>query len=225
MAADRKLKLVSFAICPFVQRSAIALEARGEDYEIEYIDLRNKPEWFLKMSPLGKVPVLQVQQGDRSEVLYESQVINEYLDETAEASMHPADPLDRAKHRARIELISQTLGPAWVITQAKDESEAREHAATIKERIARFESELGAGPFFAGEQLHLIDTAAGPLMQRLTWTERVFDFGFFEGLPKVSAWRDALLAHPAVGRSTVDDVEQRFRAALGGFLAERRDQM
>ena len=55
-----KLKLVSFKICPFVQRSAITLLEKGIDYEIVYIDIKNPPDWFLAISPFGKVPVLKV---------------------------------------------------------------------------------------------------------------------------------------------------------------------
>ena len=70
--------LISFDICPFVQRSVITLEEKGVKYNIKYIELENKPDWFLAISPFGKVPVLQV----NDKVLFESAVINEYLDET-----------------------------------------------------------------------------------------------------------------------------------------------
>jgi hypothetical protein len=52
--------LVSFPLCPFAQRVRTLLEHKRVDYEIKFVDLRNKPEWFLKLSPLGKVPLLQV---------------------------------------------------------------------------------------------------------------------------------------------------------------------
>jgi len=68
-------KLVSFKACPFVQRVAITLQYKDIDYDIEYIDLGNPPEWFLAISPLKKVPLLIV--GDM--VIFESAVINESL--------------------------------------------------------------------------------------------------------------------------------------------------
>ena len=77
-----KLRLISFPLCPYVQRAAIALAEKGVDFERIDIDLANKPDWFLKLSPLGKVPVLVVEQDGREEVLFESAVIAEYLDET-----------------------------------------------------------------------------------------------------------------------------------------------
>ena len=96
-------ELISFDICPFVQRSVITMIEKGQEFDITYIDLANKPEWFLKISPFGKVPVLKVD----DTVLFESAVINEYLDEINPPSMHPGDALTKAHNRAWIEFSSQ----------------------------------------------------------------------------------------------------------------------
>ena len=97
-----KPQLISFKICPFVQRTVIALREKHVDYDITYIDLAARPPWFKAMSPLGKVPVLRV--GDTT--IFESAVINEYLDEVYAPRLHPADPLQRARNRAWIEFAS-----------------------------------------------------------------------------------------------------------------------
>ena len=68
-----ELRLVSHHLCPYVQRAAIALAEKGVPFERINIDLAAKPDWFLKISPLGKVPLLQVGQ----DVLFESSVICE----------------------------------------------------------------------------------------------------------------------------------------------------
>lgn len=62
-------ELVSFELCPFVQRSVITLNEKGVPFDIRYISLKDKPDWFLDISPLGKVPVLIVDEGT---VLFES---------------------------------------------------------------------------------------------------------------------------------------------------------
>ena len=72
------LKLISHKLCPYVQRAVIALTEKGVAFERVDIDLANKPEWFLGISPLGKTPVLLV--GDVP--IFESAVILEYLEET-----------------------------------------------------------------------------------------------------------------------------------------------
>jgi len=93
------LKLVSFKACPFVQRVAITLQYKGIDYDIEYIDLGNPPEWFLAISPLKKVPLLIVD----GTVIFESAVINEYIDEVYTPMLHPQDLLMKAINRSWIE--------------------------------------------------------------------------------------------------------------------------
>ena len=95
-------KLVSFKVCPFVQRVAITLQYKGIDYDIEYIDLGSPPEWFLAISPLKKVPLLIVD----NTVIFESAVINEYIDEAYQPVLHPEDLLLKAINRSWIEFSS-----------------------------------------------------------------------------------------------------------------------
>lgn len=204
-------KLVSFHICPFVQRSAITLAHKGVAHETEYVDLADKPEWFLAMSPTGKVPLLVVGDASGETILFESAVINEYLDEVTEGSMLPAEPLERARHRAMIELGSAALGDAWMLAAAKDEDSARGHAAKLRDKLARFEAEF-VGPFYSGETLGLVDTAVIPLLQRVAWTNELApELDLFAGLPKVQGWLAKAQELPAVRASTVDDIDERFK--------------
>src|ERR1700750_254844 len=103
-AMSSRLKLISHQLCPYVQRAVIALTEKGTAFERVDIDLANKPDWFLKVSPLGKTPVLMV--GEHT--IFESAVIP-YLEETQDRPLHPADPLQRAEHRAWIEFGSAVL--------------------------------------------------------------------------------------------------------------------
>ena len=72
------LRLISHDLCPYVQRAAISLSEKGVNFERTYIDLANKPDWFLAISPLGKTPVLLADDVP----IFESAVILEYLEET-----------------------------------------------------------------------------------------------------------------------------------------------
>jgi glutathione S-transferase len=112
-----KLKLISHILCPYVQRSLITVIEKQIPCDREYIDLANKPDWFLKISPLGKVPLLLVD----GEVLFESAVICEYLDEITPDSLHPLDPLTKAKHLSWIEFGSNLLAKIVGFYAAKDE--------------------------------------------------------------------------------------------------------
>jgi glutathione S-transferase len=72
------LHLISHALCPYVQRAAISLTEKGVTFERTDIDLSNKPDWFLAISPLGKTPVLVVD----GTPIFESAVILEYLEDS-----------------------------------------------------------------------------------------------------------------------------------------------
>ena len=74
----------------------IVLRAKGVEFEVTHITADAKPEWFLEISPHGKVPVLWVD----DEVLFESCAITEFLDETVKPRLHPMDPIKRARNRA-----------------------------------------------------------------------------------------------------------------------------
>lgn len=107
--------LVSHALCPYVQRAAIALAEKGVRFERRTVDLADKPAWFRAVSPLGKVPLLIARDGGgRETVLFESAAICEYLEETAPGPrLHPDDPLARARARGWIEFGSAILADLW----------------------------------------------------------------------------------------------------------------
>ena len=110
------LTLVSHPLCPYVHRAAIVLREKGVPFERRWVDLADKPAWFTAISPLGKTPVLLV----RDEPVFESAVICEYLDETLAPRLHPADPLERARHRGWMEFGSQVLNSVWAYYTAPD---------------------------------------------------------------------------------------------------------
>ena len=211
-----KPTLISFNLCPFVQRSVITLNEKGIDFDIEYIDLNAKPDWFLAISPFGKVPVLKVD----DTVLFESAVISEYLDETNPPSMHPSDPLEKAFHRAWIEFSSAGIMDGYRLMVAETEEDARKAIDSAKEKFARLEPQLGDGPYFAGDSFSLVDAASAPMIQRLEWCEQIHSFGLFAEFPKMAAWRDALLSRQSVKDSLLPNIDDIFRDYLKGIRSE-----
>lgn len=141
------LLLVSHVLCPYVQRAAIVLAEKSQPFERRDIDLAAKPEWFRRLSPLGKTPLLLV--GD--EPIFESAVICEYLDETTLPRLHPEDALQRARHRAWMEFGSALLGLIAGFYNAGDAEQLAAQAAQIRARLLQLEAALGEGPYFAGE--------------------------------------------------------------------------
>jgi glutathione S-transferase len=206
MQQPGKLELVSFKICPFVQRSVIALNQKGVEYTLTHINPQDTPDWFKAISPLGKVPVLLV---DGTPV-FESAVILEYLDEVYPPSLHPADPLQKAQHRAWVEFCSELIMRQHRMLTAKDEAAFSEARDSLKQGLQRLDSALVAEPpFFAGKQFHLVDTVYAPLFMRLALLKQHFGLDL-EMSERMQVWRDALLAMDAVKTSVVEDFEAVF---------------
>lgn len=214
------LKLISHKLCPYVQRARIVLNEKGIDHEIEFIDLANKPDWFLALSPLGKVPVLLVD----GEPLFESSVIAEYLDEVTGSGLHPADSFEKARHRSWIEFASSTLNAIAGLYSARDLERFEHFRAQLIAKFETLERHLAKGPYFAGQQFSLVDAAAAPVFRYFEVFEQIGDFRFFGHTPKVLAWRRALAARPSVAAAVVPDYHDRLRAFLaqrGSVLAEK----
>src|SRR5229473_2143437 len=90
------MNLYSGTTCPFSQRCRIVLYEKGMDFQIIDVDMYNKPEDIAVMNPYNRLPVLV----ERDLILYESNIINEYIDERfPHPQLMPADPVfTKTKH-------------------------------------------------------------------------------------------------------------------------------
>ena len=185
-----KPKLISFKLCPFVQRAVIALQAKAVDYDIEYIDLGNPPEWFLDISPHKKVPLLLV--GD--DVIFESAVINEYIDEAYPNKLHPDDLILRAKNRSWIEFGNACLWSSFHLSVKETRQEIDDVLTEMWDKFDQIEGVLSATPYFNGAEFSLVDASYAPLLQRLQYLEELTP-GIFDQQrhPRITAWKDTLL--------------------------------
>jgi glutathione S-transferase len=206
------LTLISHKLCPYVQRAVISLTEKGVPFERRDVDLANKPDWFVAISPLGKTPVLLVD----GVAIFESAVILEYLEETQANPLHPADPLARAEHRAWIEFGSAILNDIWALYTAPGETAFSAKVLALRTKFARVEARLKA-PWFDGEAFSLVDAVFGPVFRYFDAFDRVADFGILTGLPKVAAWRAALAARP----SAKSAVAPEYPALLWDFYRTR----
>jgi glutathione S-transferase len=207
------LKLISHKLCPYVQRAVIALTEKGVPFERIDIDLANKPDWFLKLSPLGKTPVLVV--GDKA--IFESAVILEYLEETQPHRLHPADALARAEHRGWIEFGSAVLNDIAGFYASKDEATFKAKAAQLEQKFARLEQRVGA-PWFDGEEFSLVDAVFGPVFRYFDVFDKIGDFGILNNKPKLARWRKNLATRPSVRGAVSAD----YPALLRDFIDKRQ---
>jgi glutathione S-transferase len=207
------LALVSHKLCPYVQRVSIVLQEKGVAFERKDVDLSTPPDWFLQISPLGKTPVLLV----NDEPIFESAVICEFLDETRSPRLHPDPPLERAKHRAYMEFGSSILDAIAAFYNAATDDLLEKHARDIKHKFSQMESVLGEGPFFMGKKFCVVDAVFGPVFRYFEVFDGIDDFGFFADFPKISAWRAHLQSRPSVQLAVRPDYPDLLRT----FLVER----
>ena len=132
-----------------------------------YVDLAAKPLWFTQVSPLGKVPLLMVDDaGGGEHVIFESAVICEYIEETqAGPRLHPEDPVKRAQHRGWMEFGSSILADIWGLETATDASTFATKRAAVAGKFSRIEEALAAGPFFGGGAFSLVDAVYAPIFR------------------------------------------------------------
>ncbi|MDX2469962.1 MAG: glutathione S-transferase family protein [SAR324 cluster bacterium] len=214
-----KPKLISFEICPFVQRAVILLLEKEIDFDITYIDLKNKPDWFLAISPFGKVPVLQIGE----EVIFESSVIVEYLDEAYPHSFHPADLVVKAKNRAWTEFASGMFMTQFqmVMQPTKEDFDAKKQE--LLGQLEKLES-IPKGPYFNGSEPSLVDFNFAPFFLRLDILKDPIDLDIKAQFPNLAAWSSEILKRKSTTASVPEgftDLFQGYVKKSGSFLASK----
>jgi len=185
----QKLTLVSHVLCPYVQRSVIALEELGIDYKRIDIDLNNPPEWFTDMSPLGKVPVLLI---DDDIVLFESAVIAEFINEIADGNLLSQNSIAKAQQRAWIEFASATLDNIGQLYSARAGKAFERSKSSLESKLATLGRNISSRPFFGGGAFSLVDAAFAPVFRYLDLFEILLDDRFHDDYSKLINWRKIL---------------------------------
>lgn len=200
------------------------MRAKDVEFEVTYIDLREKPDWFLEISPHGKVPVLSVD----GQPLFESNAIAEFLDETIPPRLHPDDPIKRARNRAWTDFVPDFSRQLGTITYARSAEDLTHVLEDPPKGLQRLEDALAherdaSGPYFNGTRLSLVDASYAPFLQRFTMADKYLQTGLLEGYPNLRDWTDALLGTTAVQQSVSDEFERLYIEGLkrrGAYAAE-----
>lgn len=160
--------LYSGTTCPFSQRCRLVLFEKGMDFEVRDIDLFNKPEDISTMNPYGQVPILV----ERELILYESNIINEYIDERfPHPQLMPADPLMRARARLMLFNFEKELFVHVHVLEserAKSNDKAHDKArAEIRDRLTTLAPLFLKNKYMLGDEFSMLDVAVAPLLWRL----------------------------------------------------------
>jgi pyrimidodiazepine synthase len=199
-----KIRLYTNRFCPYCQRVVLILDAKNIPYEIVNINLLNKPDWMYDKSPMGKIPAIEM---DNGEVLYESLIIADYLDEKyPQRQLHPKDPLQKAKDQLLLrqftKVINALLKSIHVGRVDNDEAEV------ITEGLTTFENELAnrSGPFFAGQKPGMLDYMIWPWCERSD-VLKMFGRAYIlkkDKYQKLMDWRKIMMEDETVKKSCCD---------------------
>jgi RNA polymerase-associated protein len=160
--------LYSGTTCPFSQRCRFVLFEKGMDFEIRDVDLFNKPEDISVMNPYGQVPILV----ERDLILYESNIINEYIDERfPHPQLMPADPVMRARARLFLFNFERELfvhvGLLEQHNPKPNDKQLEKARLQIRDRLTQLAPIFLKNKFMLGEEFSMLDVAIAPLLWRL----------------------------------------------------------
>lgn len=158
--------LFSGSTCPFSHRCRFVLYEKGCDFEVQDVDLYNKPPEIDAMNPYGEVPILV----ERDLTLYQANIINEYIDERfPHPQLMPADPIMRARARLFIYTFERELFSFVRVLENRDETEKRKSIARnqIKEQLIQLSPVLAKNKFLMGDDFTMLDVTLAPLLWRL----------------------------------------------------------
>jgi stringent starvation protein A len=157
------MNLYSGTTDPFSHRCRIVLYEKGMDFQVIDVDLFNKPEDIAVINPYNRVPVLV----DRDLVLYESNIINEYIDERfPHPQLMPPDPIMRARARQLLFTLEQELF-SQVDALEKNLKAAEKARIHVRDRLGELSAIFTKQKHMLGEEFSMIDVAIAPLLWRL----------------------------------------------------------
>lgn len=157
------MNLYSGTTDPFSHRCRIVLFEKGMDFEVIDVDLYNKPEDIAIINPYNRVPVLV----DRDLVLYESNIINEYIDERfPHPQLMPPDPIMRARARQLLHTFEHELFAHITALEAnqKGVDKTRTH---VRDHLTQLAPIFTKQKFMLGDEFSMLDVAIAPLLWRL----------------------------------------------------------
>lgn len=217
------LTLYTAEICPYAQRTRMVLGEKQVAHESIEIDLDNKPDWFIAMTPGQRVPVLK--HGDF--VLGESATINEYLESVFDGiALTPADAKLQALMRNEIRYFDSVFLPVFYQFLFAQDSARQDQLrddlylklAFLDQQIATYQQHYGGGPWWLGAELSLADLAMFPFFERFAVFDHYRGFELPAHCTRLAQWWQAMCGRQAVA-ATMHDLDYfipRYTAYAGG---------
>lgn len=158
------MNLYSGTTCPFSHRCRIVLYEKGMDFQVIDVDVFNKPEDIAVINPHNRVPVLV----ERDLVLYEPNIINEYIDERfPHPQLMPADPIMRARARQLLVTMEREIFSFIEPLEKSQKAAADKARQAIRERLTEMAPIFAKQKHMLGDEFSMLDVAIAPLLWRL----------------------------------------------------------
>ncbi|XP_048732551.1 glutathione S-transferase omega-1-like [Ostrea edulis] len=196
--APGTLRLYSMRFCPYAQRTRLALLHKNITFETVNINLKQKPDWFFAMNPVGLVPVLEFD----DKVVYESNVCNEFLDNVYPTpKLIPADFYEASRDKILWETFGKITELFYEIPKSVADGTLDESIRRYKRRVGRYEDELAKrGKYFGGASPCMVDLMVWPWFERIPVLTVVAPEAKLDPkeFPHLSSWMKVMMELPAV---------------------------
>jgi len=183
------------------------------DFERVDIDLARKPSWFLAISPLGKVPVLAI---NETQVLFESSVISHYVHEITDSQLFSSNTYEKHQQLAWVEFASQFLADIARLYRAKTDALLAAAIQDIERKFQVLEDILGPEAWFNGDRFSAVDAAFAPVFRYFYVIESILEQDLFANLPALQSWRSALQKRPSVKAAVSENYTRQLFIFLQG---------
>lgn len=213
-----KITLAKSKFSPYAHRVEMVLIEKNIPYEVKEVDLANRPDWFVKDAPLGKVPLLYA----GNKVLFESIVICEYLEEAfAQNPLHPKDLAEKAWHRGWMEFSNAILSAVFGVMFAKNQEEFDVKKADVVAKIAILDKHLKFNPYFDGEKFSLVDVCLASSLKPLTYIDNKFTLEVFDLYKNAAAYAEGVVTRGSLHKALPSDYDEIFKL----FLERRKSHL
>ncbi len=195
------------------------MSEKGIPFEVTEIDLKDKPDWFLEISPYGKVPVVK----HDDQLIYESAIINEYLDEVfPDTPMLGGTPAERAEMRIWIDFCNNRIQPGFVQIARSEADQFAEKVAAVEASFDMLEEYLEntgrPNPYFTGDRLTLVDASYAPAFERFDVLKDLRGYEIPAKYKRIRQWASALAEHPSVKAHAIS--KESLLANYSGWVPE-----
>ena len=149
---------------PHSHRTRIVLYEKDVECQVVEVDIRKKPREIGEINPYNTVPTMI----DRDLVLYESHIINEYLDERLpHPPLMPVDPVSRAKARLMLMRFDRDWYSLLPDLLSSDKKRAQNSRNVLRDGLTVISPVFKEQPFILGPEFSLVDCSLAPILWRL----------------------------------------------------------